>query len=67
MPAVAIPPPAPEKTVGIDLGLFDFVTTSDPADKPVSAPKFALRAGVGQYVTTSKTGETTFEYGVVKP
>jgi putative transposase len=44
MPDVAIPAPDPEKTVGIDLGLIDFVTTSDPAEKPVPAPKFYRKA-----------------------
>lgn len=44
MPDVAIPPPDPAKTIGIDLGLIDFVTTSDPSDKPVPAPKFYRKA-----------------------
>jgi putative transposase len=44
MPDVAIPAPDPAKAVGIDLGLIDFVTTSDPAEKPVPAPKFYRKA-----------------------
>jgi putative transposase len=44
MPDVAVPMPDPEKTIGIDLGLIDFVTTSDPSDKPVPAPKFYRKA-----------------------
>jgi putative transposase len=34
-----IPLPAPEKAVGIDLGLIDFATISDGSD-PIPAPKF---------------------------
>jgi putative transposase len=44
MPDIAIPAPDPEKTIGIDLGLIDFVTTSDPAEEPVPAPKFSRKA-----------------------
>jgi putative transposase len=44
MPNVAITAIDPEKTVGMDLGLIDFVTTSNPADKPVPAPKFHRKA-----------------------
>ena len=44
MPAVAIPQPDPAKVIGIDLGLIDFVTTSDPAEKPIPAPKFYRKA-----------------------
>ena len=40
MPDVPLPIPTIEETVGIDLGLLDFVTTSDPNEKPVPAPKF---------------------------
>lgn len=44
MPDVAIPPPHPAKIIGIDLGLTDFVVTSDPADKPTKPPKFYRKA-----------------------
>lgn len=44
MPDVAIPPPDPAKIIGIDLGLTDFVVTSDPADKPTKPPKFYRKA-----------------------
>jgi putative transposase len=44
MPDVAVPAPDPAKTIGIDLGLIDFVTTSDPAEEPVPAPKFYRKA-----------------------
>lgn len=44
MPDVAIAPIDPEEAVGLDLGLIDFVTTSDPAEKPVPAPKFYRKA-----------------------
>jgi putative transposase len=43
MPDVAIPAPAPEKTVGIDLGLIDFVTPSDGSER-IAAPKFYRKA-----------------------
>jgi putative transposase len=43
MPDVAIPAPEPERTIGIDLGLIDFVTPSD-GSKPVPAPKFYRKA-----------------------
>src|SRR5262245_30319577 len=33
MPDLVIPAPDPGRTIGIDLGLIDFVTTSDPAEK----------------------------------
>jgi putative transposase len=39
MPEVALPMPAADKLVGIDLGLIDFATLSDGSD-PVSAPRF---------------------------
>jgi putative transposase len=39
MPAIALPAPDPAKTIGIDLGLIDFVTPSDGSD-PIPAPKF---------------------------
>lgn len=39
MPDVAMPPPDPEKYVGIDLGLIDFTTLSDGSD-PIPVPKF---------------------------
>ena len=39
MPDIAVPPPDPAKTVGIDLGLIDFATTSDESE-PVPTPKF---------------------------
>jgi putative transposase len=44
MPDVAVPAPASEKTIGIDLGLIDFVTTSDPTEEPIPAPKFYRKA-----------------------
>lgn len=34
----------PAKVIGIDLGLTDFVVTSNPEDKPVPAPKFYRKA-----------------------
>lgn len=40
MPDIPIPTPDPAKTVGIDVGLIDFATFSDPAAKPIPAPKF---------------------------
>jgi putative transposase len=43
MPDVAIPAPDPAKTVGLDLGLIDFVTPSDGA-QPTPAPKFYRKA-----------------------
>jgi putative transposase len=43
LPDVAVPAPDPEKTVGIDLGLIDFVTHSDDSE-PVPAPKFHRKA-----------------------
>ena len=43
MPDVAIPAPDPQKTVGIDLGLIDFVTPSDGSE-PIPAPKFYRKA-----------------------
>jgi putative transposase len=42
-PDVAIPPPDPEKTIGLDLGLIDFVTPSDGSE-PTPAPKFYRKA-----------------------
>jgi putative transposase len=39
MPDTALPPPDPEKVVGIDLGLIDFATLSDGSE-PIPAPKF---------------------------
>jgi putative transposase len=39
MPDVALPRPDPEKVVGIDLGLKDFVVLSDESE-PIPAPKF---------------------------
>jgi len=45
MPDVAITID-PAKVVGIDLGLIDFVTTSDPTEKPIPAPKFYRKAAV---------------------
>ncbi len=44
MPDVAVVAVDPAKTIGIDLGLIDFATTSDPAEKPVPAPKFYRKA-----------------------
>lgn len=38
MPVVALPAPAPERTVGVDLGLKDAVVTSD--GERVAAPRF---------------------------
>jgi putative transposase len=43
MPDVAIPPPNPEKTIGLDLGLIDFVTPSDGSE-PTPAPRFYRKA-----------------------
>jgi putative transposase len=43
MPDVAIPAPDPAKTVGLDLGLIDFVTPSD-GSTPTPAPKFYRKA-----------------------
>jgi putative transposase len=40
MPDVPLPAPDPAKVVGIDLGLIDFATTSDPGAEPIPAPKF---------------------------
>jgi putative transposase len=39
MPDVPIADPEPERTVGVDLGLIDFATTSD-GSAPILAPKF---------------------------
>jgi putative transposase len=39
MPDVAIPMPSIDQTVGIDVGLIDYVTFSDGTD-PIPAPKF---------------------------
>ena len=39
MPDIPIPTPDPAKTIGIDVGLIDFATFSDPTAKPVPAPK----------------------------
>jgi putative transposase len=44
MPDVAIPTPDPAKVIGLDLGLIDFVTTSDLDEKPIPAPKFSRKA-----------------------
>jgi putative transposase len=43
MPDVAVPAPDPEKTIGLDLGLIDFVTPSDGSE-PIPAPKFYRKA-----------------------
>jgi len=40
MPDIPIPTPDPAKTVGIDVGLIDFATFSDPTAQPIPAPKF---------------------------
>jgi putative transposase len=40
MPDLPIPTPDPAKTVGIDVGLIDFATSSDPTARPIPAPKF---------------------------
>jgi putative transposase len=40
MPDCPIPMPDPAKTVGIDVGLIDFATFSDPTAEPIPAPKF---------------------------
>ena len=40
MPDIPIPTPDPAGTVGIDVGLIDFATFSDPTEKPIPAPKF---------------------------
>jgi len=42
LPDVALPPPDPEKVVGIDLGLKDFAVVSD--GRRTAAPKFYRRA-----------------------
>jgi putative transposase len=39
MPDVLVPTPPPAKTIGIDVGLIDFVTFSDSTKGPISAPK----------------------------
>jgi putative transposase len=44
MPDVAITAIDPSKAVGLDLGLIDFVTTSDATEKPIPAPKFYRKA-----------------------
>jgi putative transposase len=44
MPDVPVPDPDPARVVGLDLGLIDFVTTSDPTEKPTPAPKFYRKA-----------------------
>jgi putative transposase len=43
MPDVAILPPDPEKAIGLDLGLIDFVTLSDGSE-PTPAPRFYRKA-----------------------
>ena len=40
MPDCPIPTPSPAKTIGIDVGLIDFATFSDPTAEPIPAPKF---------------------------
>jgi len=40
MPDCPIPAPDPARTVGIDVGLIDFATFSDPTAEPIPAPKF---------------------------
>jgi putative transposase len=40
MPDIPIPAPDPSRTVGIDVGLIDFATFSDPTADPIPAPKF---------------------------
>jgi putative transposase len=40
VPDLPIPTPDPAKTVGIDVGLIDFATSSNPAARPIPAPKF---------------------------
>ena len=42
MPDVPLPPPDPAKVVGIDVGLIDFITTSDGQSVP--APRFYRNA-----------------------
>jgi putative transposase len=44
MPDVPIPTPTRKQTIGIDLGLIDFVTTSNANEKPFPAPKFYRKA-----------------------
>jgi putative transposase len=44
MPDVPIPTPTAEETIGIDLGLIDFVTTSNPHEEPTPAPRFYRKA-----------------------
>jgi len=39
IPDVPIPTPDPAETVGIDVGLIDFATFSDPTAQPIPAPK----------------------------
>jgi putative transposase len=43
MPDVALPPPDPARTVGVDVGLIDYATFSDDT-APVPAPKFFRKA-----------------------
>jgi putative transposase len=43
MPDCPIPTPSPAETVGIDVGLIDFATFSDPTAKPILAPKFVRK------------------------
>ena len=40
MPDIPIPAPEAAQTVGIDVGLIDFATLSDPTAEPIPAPKF---------------------------
>jgi putative transposase len=40
MPDCPIPTPSPAETAGIDVGLIDFATFSDPTAQPIPAPKF---------------------------
>ncbi|MBV8266905.1 MAG: transposase [Planctomycetaceae bacterium] len=40
IPDIPIPTPDPVKTTGIDVGLIDFATFSDPTAEPIPAPKF---------------------------
>jgi putative transposase len=71
MPDIPIPLPDPAKTVGIDVGLIDFATFSDPTAKPIPAPK-SFRKGrrrlrrVQRTVSRRKRGSTRRAKAVVK-
>ena len=54
MPDIPIPMPDPAQTVGIDVGLIDFATFSDPTAQPIPAPKF-FRKGQRQLRRAQRT------------